>query len=577
MPLQLSVVGSLSIPVNPIDIDVQGNYAYVVFSNPPGTDIFRVINVADKTNPAVVGGGTLTLPGNAIALFVKGNYAYLVYDNEAGNNIFRIIDISDPANPIMVSGEALSLPANARNIFVKDSHAFIIFLNQFILPNVPVDGTARCVIVDEEAGFAFFATDTSPSKIYKLRLSDFTIVNSLTLDAGEDDVRTAVIDKSTGFGYFGAQTDPGLVIKVRLSDLTKIATISTWYVPRYIRASAIDVINGYAYFGGSHFPLSGAVAQIRLSDFTFTNYVISYPGGTLSTAFIDVANDSLYFSALIPFPGMLLKYTLSTFGTIPVAARLAFSPGFDDQWTAFIDDVNGFGYIAGRWTQYGRAIKIRLSDFTQVGTLNFTVGAIRSSTIDIAGDAGYFSGGGRINKVRLSDFSILGDVRTDLTGYSSVLDIPNNIIFLGDSGKIAKVSLIEPFLLFDGIRVIDVTDPGNPTIVGGYNLSLPDGGKDITIQGNLAYLLFSAKLIVTNTAIHPNILGYKDLPGFDVRSIKAKENLAIIRCSDSIRIYDVSNLQDIKLISAITEPSNAIDVFDNNLYTVYSFYGGPGE
>ncbi len=66
---------------------------------------------------------------------------------------------------------------------------------------------------------------TSPGIVVKVQLSTFTRVGALTLNAGEDVLRSAVIDPTDGFGYFGTGTSPGIVVKVRLSDFTRVGAL----------------------------------------------------------------------------------------------------------------------------------------------------------------------------------------------------------------------------------------------------------------------------------------------------------------------------------------------------------------
>lgn len=128
-PANPAVVGgaALSLPGSPRSIYVAGRYAYMVFRNITGTDIFRIIDISNPANPAVVGGGSLSLPANGQHVFVSGHYAYLTFDNGAGASTFRVIDISNSANPVVVGGAALSLPTSPRQIYVSGRYAYVAF------------------------------------------------------------------------------------------------------------------------------------------------------------------------------------------------------------------------------------------------------------------------------------------------------------------------------------------------------------------------------------------------------------------------------------------------------------------
>ena len=73
-------------------------------------------------------------------------------------------------------------------------------------------------MIDPAGGYAYFGTYTSPGIIVRVRLSDFTRVDALTLNTGEDDLFSAVMDPVQGFAYFGTLTSPGIVVKIDLAQ-----------------------------------------------------------------------------------------------------------------------------------------------------------------------------------------------------------------------------------------------------------------------------------------------------------------------------------------------------------------------
>jgi hypothetical protein len=98
--------------------------------------------------------------------------------------------------------------------------------------------------------------------VVKVRLSDFTRVGALTLNSGEDYLRSAAIDPAGDYAYFGTSTSPGEVVKVRLSDFTRVAALSLNTGENYLYLAAIDPAGGYAYFGTDTTP--GIVVRIDL-------------------------------------------------------------------------------------------------------------------------------------------------------------------------------------------------------------------------------------------------------------------------------------------------------------------------
>lgn len=95
-------VGSYVAPSRIVDMDVQGQYAYLITND----DELLVLNLVNPVQPVVV--GTLELTGYqyyAKALAVAGNFAYVGFDTLSGSwrELLQVIDISNPADPALVS------------------------------------------------------------------------------------------------------------------------------------------------------------------------------------------------------------------------------------------------------------------------------------------------------------------------------------------------------------------------------------------------------------------------------------------------------------------------------------------
>jgi len=129
-------------------LDVSGNYAYLLSYrgvDVDSTNVLRIINISDPTNPVVVGGDNLSLPLYGRKIQVIGRYAYATFDSfGAGTGIdnglntdeaFRIINISDPTNPVVVGGDnldfscSLSGGGGLKDIFVADGLAYVTEMN----------------------------------------------------------------------------------------------------------------------------------------------------------------------------------------------------------------------------------------------------------------------------------------------------------------------------------------------------------------------------------------------------------------------------------------------------------------
>src|SRR5439155_841176 len=128
------------------------------------------------------------------------------------------------------------------------------------------DDNSFSALIDSAHGFAYFATDTAPGIVVKVRLSDFTRVGSLVLQPREQFLSAAVIDPTNGFAYFSTQFAPGTIYKIRLSDFTLVNSVSI--APALGPTPLIDITSGLSYWGTLGAPAS--ILRIRLSDLTIT-------------------------------------------------------------------------------------------------------------------------------------------------------------------------------------------------------------------------------------------------------------------------------------------------------------------
>ncbi len=141
-------------------VAVNGNYAYVA----AGAAGLQIVNVTDRTNPAVV--GSVALSGNADGVAAVGNIVFVA----AGTGGLYTVDVSNPLAPVIrgalsTSGTALDVTvqgntayvANNTNLFLADvtNPAAMIALS-----SLPLTGEIRGVSADPVRGLAVVAADT---------------------------------------------------------------------------------------------------------------------------------------------------------------------------------------------------------------------------------------------------------------------------------------------------------------------------------------------------------------------------------------------------------------------------------
>jgi len=186
---------------------------------------------------------------------------------------------------------------------------------------------------------------------------------------------------------------------------------------------------------------------------------------------------------------------------------------------------------------------------------------------------------------------IIGDLAYVADAYSPgfcVIDVsdPTAPVMLGQTGGwtsyLWDLALAAPdtFYLADsyyGVRIVEATDPTDPTTVGGFN-----GGRtvwEVTVEGDLAFIPDDQGLKIydiTVTAI-PERIGFAEAPGINY-SLDRHGNHMFMACYDSLRVFDVSDPEAPALIGthATKAPSTRIRIVGDTAYLSQSYIGNAG-
>ena len=212
--------------------------------------------------------------------------------------------------------------------------------------------------VDSTETYLYVGLNTSPGKILKIPINDFTGSYSVkTFNSGDNKVYSLIIDSSDTYLYAGLYLDPGRVVKLTLSDFSTTTTKTFASGEKYIRSLALD--SSYLYAGcETSQSATGKIIRVLLSDFntTTTKTLLTYQ--QVSSLAIDSSKTYLY-AGLNKYPGQILKITIADFTGSHVTKTL--SSDEDKVYALAIDST----YIyAGCWTFPGIVSKIPLGDFT---------------------------------------------------------------------------------------------------------------------------------------------------------------------------------------------------------------------
>jgi hypothetical protein len=176
------------------------------------------------------------------------------------------------------------------------------------------EGDYGAAVIDSSNGYAYFATETSPSVVVRVNLRTFSYAGSLTLN-GDDQIDLACIDTKNGFAYF-ATLFPSIIVRIRLSDFSRLDSLS---LGQSIYAMAVDSQRGFAYLGtaGEIVKVSLALSSVTTTSNTFASSSLNtnltqYRAYTMSPSIFtaESVNESAINGTVIPFTLMIAGFGL---------------------------------------------------------------------------------------------------------------------------------------------------------------------------------------------------------------------------------------------------------------------------
>jgi len=473
-------VGELSLPEAILEIQIQGNYAYIA----DGAAGLRVIDISNHSAPHEAGFFDDTRIGTARAVAVNGNYAYLA-DNNAG---LRIIDISNPANPQQVG--IYDTPGYAYDVAVSGNFAYVADHNggmriiDISNPASPVEtGSAGYPYFERIAINGDYAYVGCDFGVNIIDISDVNnpIIVSLYLvfgDEGREPEDCSGLSVSGKFLYVTSSTQKNL-IKINISNPSNpVGAGSSYCGPS---SHGITVSGNYAYVASKQ-------------------------------------------EATVPY----MKYDLRIFDISNSGNPQAYSSYFIQNTNISGIAVNAdFAYIADGLAGL-RIINISNPANPQVaGSFNTPGIAYR---IVVKGNLAYVADGD--SGLRIIDISNhgnpieLGYIDTPGTAFS--LTIEGNFAYVSDGTK--------------GLRIIDISNPASPHEIGFYDTQATAYGA--AIVGNYAYVADDTdglRIIDISNPANPVKAGFYDTPG-ESFGIAVKDNYAYIADGVSqLCIIDISN------------------------------------
>jgi sugar lactone lactonase YvrE len=360
-------------------LDVARGYAYFGTYTSPGI-VVKVVIGPGNTSPSRVGG--TDDPGATPLKAGENNLACAVIDPGAGYAYFGTF--TSPGIVVKIALGAGNAPPS-RVSGTDDVGA---------MPLKSGENNLACAVIDPDAGYAYFGTETIPGIVVKVALgsgnappgrsSGTDDVGTTPLKTGEYNLSCAVINTSAGYAYFGTSTNPGIVVKValgagnappkRVGGTDDVGATPLKTGENDLSCAAIDSVAGYAYFGTNTSP--GIVVKVALgagtappSRVSGTDDVGATPLQTgdeyLRSAVIDPTAGYAYFGTYNNGP---IKVALGTKNAPPAYVGRAVVTEYEVcQLSAVIDPVAGYAYF-GTYTRPGIVLKVALGAGNELPT-----------------------------------------------------------------------------------------------------------------------------------------------------------------------------------------------------------------
>jgi parallel beta-helix repeat protein len=528
-PITPTEIGSTTpFPYFVEDIAVSGTYAYVA----AGGAGLRVVDISDPANPTEI--GTWDSPGYAEGVAVSGDTVYLA-DGPYG---LWVVDVSNPADPTPV-GSAYDMNY-AFEVAVSGSHAYIAAAGAGLLV-ADVSDPAHPVKVGnlDTTGYAY-GVAVAGNRAYLadawdgLRIVDIADPTHPTLQGTCDTPGWAlgvVVAGSTAYVADGTQ---GLRV-VDVSDPTTPSELGAYQASGFGRR--LDVWGDVVYLAD----LQGGLRVLTVSDPAHPTPVGLYSSLTDARR-LAVAGDYAYVAG--GAGGGMRVIDISDPGR-PTEVSVFDTPG------SYASSVAVSGSTAYLAAMFGDPYDLYVIDISnpaapvEIGSIS-TWGMYREITLQ--GQIVYVADETGLRLINVSEPSVPADIG------SIALDQNRQM----SDGVAVSGTLAHVADALDGVKIVDVSDPGNLVLVGVYDS--PGFAQGVAVAGQRVYAADSQAGLyladVTDPA-QPFELGFYDTPGV-AESVTLSGTLAYVSDGGSgMQVIDVSDPASPTLAGACDTPGFA--------------------
>ncbi|MDQ7815381.1 MAG: hypothetical protein RDU25_06315, partial [Patescibacteria group bacterium] len=525
-PSSAKIMSSLNLSGAVYEIAPTGRYVYVA-----ATANFFVVDTLNPSAPSIAG----STGDDAIAVKVKGKYAFVV-DNAA--DALKVIDVGDPTKPELVASVATYATAqNPAALDISGDFAYVINTSNGTLAVFDIsDPTNPVRLSTVSTGGSFSLSNGLVARgryVYLAANSDIRIMDV------QNPLAPVLVKTVTGLGtyhhnlavegrYLFTTDNYGVGSVLDVSDPPRASLMFNWTVPSGPDQNSLAVSGRYLYLSTSY---------------TGTVRFMIYDIGGLETNGLIASGFS--------------TENLQVLGSAAVANRLTLGGGLS---------VGSGGILTSG--------SLAVAATTTTSTFDFAV----SST------NGVFSGGLTADL----EMAVNGNNNEDaITMHGNIDNMPDagqtfNVIYttttsesiynLDYSGnRLATISS-------QYTRVLDISDPTNLEILGRY--STPNWGQDVDMLGDVVFALRYNNTVLhvldfANPASPAQLDSYTFSGG--TYSVSVDGGYAYVAkggAPNSVYIFDISDLSDIKLISTQVVGSNPQTVLARGDYVYVNSIDG---
>jgi len=456
-PSAPSEAGHYNMPAEVRDLEVEGNYVYLVYQNN-----LRITYIGNPRFPTDV--GLYTAPNDALAVAVEGNYAYVA----CGRGGLRIVDIADPLQP----AEAGFYPAwggDYDGVVVRGGYAYVssfstgVYVIDVSSPTAPAEMGFYELHTEPPGRTLGLAVEGNYLHLLLRGGGDYAwhIINvkdaTTPIFAGSYGGLTALAVAVAGdFAYIAAER-----LGVRVMDISDTFEVNhvAFYEPlRTCNGLAVEGNSAYVADGGSRYGL-------RIFD-------ISNPSAASEVGFYGTRGDA----SGVAVAGSYAYVADGRRGLFILDVSNPSAPSGVGAWDTGLgaEDVavaGNYAYVAAGYEG------LRIIDVSNT-SVPIEVGSCDTpgfaDDVALAGSYAYVADGWEGLRV----INIANPSTPNETGfYDTPSSVFWNVAVRGDYAYVAGAG---------GLQIINVSNPSAPVLVGMY--AAPEGVADVALERNYAFV-----------------------------------------------------------------------------------------